>query len=73
MDEPQSDNDPLAAMLGNLTEKEKQQHADSIYPSNFMNHIGGGGMNMNNMTSLTSLGYNNMENEMMNKNQSSFR
>ena len=68
--------DPLANMLNNMTEAEKQPHVNEIViPPIFQNNInqGAGGMGMNNMTSLTSLNYNSMENDLTNKMQGQFR
>ena len=68
--------DVLAQALNNLTEAEKQPHVNDVFiPPIFQNNInqGNGAIGMNNMTSLTSLNYNSMENDLTNKMQGQFR
>ena len=54
----------------NFTEEEKRQHAEAVIAPDFINQMNAG-MNMQNMTSLPSMGYNNME-DIFTKNRSSF-
>ena len=66
MEEPGSELNALDNVLMNFTDEEKRLHAEAVIAPDFLNQMNGG-MHMQNMTSLPSMGmgmsmsYNNME------------